>query len=345
MIKITKQFHALIYSAAALFLLCGCTQTSHIPATAATSEASSTTIAEAQDQTLPQENAYEPSGTTVSEAEESTEYTYMLCSPVDITFIDVGQGDSILIEDAGQTMLIDTGRYFAYDQLEAVFRERGISGIDVLVLTHPDADHIQSAPEIISYYGAQTVYMSATGKDSSSYGYLMNAIDTFDVNVIYPQAGDIIPFGTATYTVLGPVQNKEGIYEDVNSSSLIIKMVNGNDSFLFTGDATGEETEDILAAGYDVSASVYKAAHHGSANHGCNSERFINAVDPYTSVISCGYGNDYGHPHIETMELFQKRGIAIFRTDLQGTISCTSTGEEILWDTSPSENYANGNSL
>lgn len=262
---------------------------------------------------------------------------------ISVTFIDVGQGDSILIQDHGQSMLIDTGYYSAFSNVEAVFEEKGVESIDVLVCTHPDADHIGSAASVVSYYGTETVYMPEIEKDSSSYGYLISALDTFDVTVIHPHTGDIIDFGTAKYEIIGPIANAD--YSDANSHSIIIRMINGKDTFLFTGDATGEETRDIFSSGVDVSAKVYKAAHHGSANDGCNNKEFISAVNPETIVISCGYGNDYGHPHKETMKMVGTYNLNVLRTDLQGTIRCISTGRGIEWDTEYSEDMRYGRQI
>lgn len=279
---------------------------------------------------------------TVSEAVENVSNTYIPVTTkkkeiitseslgeIRVTFIDVGQGDSILVEDNGHNMLIDTGYYSEYENLTATLNEHSVDTIDCLVLTHPDADHIQSAPEIISEYSVQKIYTTNIESESKSYEYLQKIISLFGVDVVYPSAGDYIDFGTATYYVAGPVKNEEGIYDDVNSYSLIIKIINGNDSFLLTGDATGDETKDILNAGIDVSAMVYKAAHHGSANDGCNEDIFVNAVNPQIAVISCGLDNSYGHPHRETMQLFNNKELYVYRTDTMGSISFLSTGNSI----------------
>lgn len=258
---------------------------------------------------------------------------------VTVTFIDVGQGDCILISDNGENMLIDTGLHTAYDNVQTVLQENGVNAIDALVLTHPDADHIQSAPEIISDYNVETVYMSTAESDSETYSNLMTA--AANIETIYPKAGDYIEFGNSSYQVVGPMNE----YSDTNSCSLMLRMVNGEDEFLFTGDATGEETDDILAAGYDVSADVYKMAHHGSANEGCNNETFFSAINPQTVVVSCGYQNDYGHPHKESMSLVENYNCNLYRTDLQGTISCKSTGNGITWSVEPTTVFLNGNSL
>lgn len=256
---------------------------------------------------------------------------------LEVTFIDVGQGDSILIEDAGKTMLIDTGYWDAYDTLKQTFSDKGIERIDALVLTHPDADHIGAAEDIITHYQVGIIYTSVANSDSKTYQYVQDAIELYNVPVNYPQAGDTMQLGNAVYEWLGPVND----VDDTNSMSLVLKVVNGNDSFLFTGDMTGKEMKDITG---DMSADVLKAAHHGSANEGCNSSELFDRVKPEYAVISCGKGNRYGHPHKETMQEIKQRGIKCFRTDEQGTISCTSTGNGIVWSVEPTTDYHNGSS-
>ncbi len=283
-------------------------------------------------------DAREALGTDVTTSDSNLANVY-------VEFIDVGQGDSTLIVDNGQAMLIDTGLYEAYDNVKDTLREYGVSTIDVLILTHPDADHIQAAPAIIEDYDVETCYMPVVTNDTAAYERAINSLYTNNVEVINPTAGDLIDFGTAKYEVLGPVYDIEGAYDDTNSYSIIVKMTNGADSFLFTGDATGDETEDVLSTGMDVSADVYKASHHGSANDGCNSEAFIRAVSPETMVVSCGYHNDHGHPHRETMSLATEYGLTLYRTDLQGSVGALSTGNGIKWSVEPTTVYTNGNNL
>ena len=279
----------------------------------------------------------------IAEVKADNEPAIVPQNDIYVEFIDVGQGDSILIVDDSEAMLIDTGVWEAYDNVCDALLDYGINSIDTLVLTHPDADHIQSAPDIIEQYNVQTCYMPVIDNDTASYQYTLDALRDYGVSVIYPTAGEYIDFGTASYEIVGPVYDIRGAYEDTNSYSIVIKMVNGEDSFLFTGDATGEETDDILNAGYDVSADVLKLAHHGSANDGCNSEAFIDSVNPRTMIVSCGYSNDYGHPHIETMALAKQFNCELFRTDLQGSVSCVSTGNGITWNIEPTTVFTNGN--
>ncbi len=268
-------------------------------------------------------------------------------SAVTVMFIDVGQGDAILVESAGQYMLIDTGNWDATEKLFSVFEEYKITELSALVLTHNDADHIGNADDLIYRYPVKRLYMTYEQKDTNSYKNLVSAIQGktggAGLKVDFPSIGDKIPLGNVVFNVLGPVKGKD--YEDSNSYSIILKLVNGNDSFLFTGDATGEEVEDAAALGADFSAEVLKLAHHGSANCGCNSERFLNTVDATTYIVSCGLKNEFGHPHVETMNYARTYGKHLFRTDLQGTIVGKSYGNGVVWNKPYTDNYTNGNNL
>lgn len=262
-----------------------------------------------------------------------------------VTFIDVGQGDCTLIQDNGQNMLIDAGPRESVGSIEAVLNQNGVSTIDALILTHNDADHIQGAINIIPDYNVQSIYMTDIERSTGTYYLLSKAIDESNASVSYPKAGVTISFGTATYEVVGPALDANTIYEENNSNSIIVRVTHGNDTFLFTGDATGEEIDDIILAGYVLSAQVLKAAHHGSAADGCNSRTLFSAVNPETVVISCGKWNDYGHPHDTVLNRIRERGCKLYRTDLQGTISCTSTGNGIIWDMESTTDYRDGDQI
>lgn len=279
-----------------------------------------------------------------SSKEDTKEIGTQAYEKVRITYIDVGQGDSILIENNGCFALIDTGSYIDNNVFD-VLEEYKVKEIDSLILTHNDADHIGNASELIYNYPVKNIYMSSEERDTKVYKNLISAIKNNygDINVYYPTLGDTIRLGNISFDVLGPVKDKH--YEDSNSYSIILKLVNGRDSFLFTGDATGEEVEDAMEYGADFKADVLKLAHHGSANCGCNSENFLNTVDANVYIVSCGLDNEYGHPHIETMQYASTNGIHLFRTDLQGSIVCVSVGNKITWNKKYTDNYLNGNNL
>nr|WP_297765703.1 MBL fold metallo-hydrolase [uncultured Butyrivibrio sp.] len=283
-------------------------------------------------------------GISAAYTEIAPEYN---CNTVHVDYIDVGQGDCSLIYDetANFSCMIDTGLYESYDNVQAALSEYGIDELDVLILTHPDTDHIQSAVDVIEDYNVSSVYMSrAVNPDAKSYEYLVEYLESYQGNIVYPDAGDSIYSSDDTkISIIGPCSY--GDLEDTNGHSLVIRLDNGNDSFLFLGDATGSEIEEVMSSGFDLEADVLKASHHGSANNGCNSENLFNSALSKYLIVSCAYGNEYGHPHKETMDLARKYNMKLFRTDLQGSISCVSTGSGIKWSQEPTGVYTNGSGL
>lgn len=250
-----------------------------------------------------------------TKARKQNEITYGN-GEVEVTFIDVEQGDCILITDAGRCMLIDTGNKDSYKAIEEYLHGKGINTVDVLVITHPDLDHIGSSILLLAEFDIPTIYIPDVEGKSRDYTGLMSATRQRNTEVINPVCGLPIEFGTADYTIFC-TNNIE--YDDINSYSLIVKAVNGEDSFLFTGDATGEEIDAILKDGYDLSADVMMAANHGSSEDGSNSESFVKAVNPRSFVISGGDGSE------EVIKLANAVGLDVYKTNSQGKISFLST--------------------
>lgn len=279
--------------------------------------------------------------TDESASEFSTE-TYK--NEMVISFVDVGQGDCTIIKCGDNTMMVDTGMYYEYDNVQEEMNNLGIRSLDYLVLTHPDADHIGSAEDVIEDYPVDTVLMPDCDSDSKTYSRLMTAIDESGVKIVHPTTEDIFAFGDATIDVLAPKYDVEGAYSDTNSFSIVCKVTYGINSVLLTGDATGEEIGDIIDY-ENVSADIIKLAHHGSANDGCNNYYFLDKVNPDYAIVSCGYNNDYGHPHRETMSYLKDNNIKMFRTDLQGTIRCVLDGKSITFDKENCKDFASGEEL
>ena len=254
----------------------------------------------------------------------------------EIHYIDVGQGDSALIRSGGHTMLIDCGQNDQGTALQLYLTKQGVERLDYLVLTHPDADHIGGADVIITKFEIDTVFMSDYEKDNKTYREVIDALDAKDLSWSVPQPGEVYPLGEAQFTILAP--NRE--YGDPNNASIALLFRNGENTFLFTGDAEEEAENDILANGLSVRADVYKAGHHGSDT--ASGEAFLESVDPEYAVISCGEGNSYGHPHAEVLDRLRAMGVKVFRTDEQGSIIAWSDGSEITWNCAPSETWQSG---
>ena len=249
---------------------------------------------------------------------------------LEVAVIDVGQGDSILVYfDSGETMLIDAG---TRSQTDAVFSQldaRGIKAIDILIATHPHADHIGTMADVVERYDIGQIYMPDITSDSQTYKRLIAVIEERDIPMIYAYAGLDFSFGPAMCTIVSPQKNAK---KHANNQSVVIFLDFGDTDFLFTGDMEAEAEAAVLEAGYAIDAEVLKVAHHGSSSS--TTEAFLISVSPDYAVISCGTGNTYGHPHTKTIELLGIYGIETLRTDLLGTVLFVADGEriDVTWE-------------
>lgn len=257
-------------------------------------------------------------------------------SDLEIHFLDVGQGDCILLMCEGEFMLIDAGDNSEGEKVVDYIEYQNIDELNYIISTHPDADHIGGMDDVLKSVDCGEMIMSDDEKDTKTYQEVVDIIEEKNIKVHVPQADETFELGCSTVTVLGPVAENE----DQNNNSIVIRVTHGNESFLFAGDAETEEMEQICDNNDDIDSDVYKVSHHGSST-GVN-KRFLDAVSPEFAVISCAEDNSYGHPHAETLQYLRENNIATFRTDEQGTIVAVSDGEGITWNCSPSESWQSG---
>ncbi len=255
---------------------------------------------------------------------------------MEVHFIDVGEGDATLIKCGGQSMLIDAGDSSKGTAIQHYLQKQNVKKLDYLILTHPDADHIGGAPVIITKFEIDKVFMSNYEKDNKTYEKLIQTLEYKGLKYVTPKTGAKYHLGTASITIAGPVKD----YDNPNDASIAFVVQNGNNRFLFTGDAQEDAEQDILEGKVAISADVYKAGHHGSKTS--SSEAFLEAAAPTYAVISCEEGNSYGHPHAATMNSLRAMGVKVYRTDEQGSIIATSDGSKITWSCSPSDTWAAG---
>lgn len=255
---------------------------------------------------------------------------------VEVHFLDVGQGDSTLIKCGGAAMLIDAADGNKGTAIQNYLQHQGISKLDYLVLTHPDSDHIGAAPVIITKFEIGQVFMSNFEKDNKTFDKLTQALGYKSLKYETPEVGSTYRLGSAEFTILAP--NRE--YSDPNNASIALLLQNGENRFLFTGDAEEQAEGDILENGQALQADVFQAGHHGAKTS--NGREFIEEVDPEYVVISCAEGNSYGHPHAEVLNHLRDMDIKVFRTDEQGTVVAISDGSKITWNCSPSESWLAG---
>ena len=255
---------------------------------------------------------------------------------LEIDFLDVGQADCTLIICNNEAMLIDAGTEDQGTKIRKVLKEKGISTLQYCILTHNDADHIGSADSIISNFTIGDLFISSTGKPTYSYDRMMEAIEYYNLTWSQPAVGSTYSLDEAKFTILAPSAQ----YEDSNDNSIVLKLTYKDRSFLFLGDAEKEEIAELMSSDFDLAADVLKAGHHGSSTS--SPKELINAINPSFAVISCGAGNEYHHPHPSVLNTFKKAAIEVFRTDEQGTISLTSDGSSIIWNTEPSTTWEPG---
>lgn len=237
-----------------------------------------------------------------------------------VHFIDVGQGDSILIESPnGKTMLVDGGVKGAGQQVVSYLRELGVSKLDIVVATHPDADHIGGLIPVLNSMTIEQFYDSGKVHTSQTFEEMLMLIDEKNIPYDVPTPGDNIKFDE---DVTVKVLNANEQASDNNDASIVLKIVYGNVSFLLTGDAGIALEKEMMQ--YDVSATVLKAGHHGSNTS--SSEDFIRAVKPEVTILSYGKDNKYGHPHAEVVDRLQEIGSKIYATADIGTITVTTDG-------------------
>lgn len=250
-----------------------------------------------------------------------------------VTFLDVGQGDSVLILQDGSACLIDAGPYNARDALAETLAARGVERIDLLVMTHPHADHIGGMPSVLAQCEVKTLLLPALG-DSDSDGSLVRRVleqaRAQGTELVRAEDGMELPVGNGTLTVLsaGFAPEESSSDDPENDSSLCLQFRAGTFTFLDTGDAERDAEADLLARyGSDLRSIIFKAGHHGSSTS--NTEAFLRAVNPVLVTASCGQDNDYGHPHREVVERLASLDIPLYRTDRDGSVTVTVSGQEL----------------
>ena len=258
-------------------------------------------------------------------------------SDMEVHFIDVGQGDSTLIKVGDHAMLIDAGDNSEGTAVQSYLESQNVKKLDYAIGTHPDADHIGGLDVIVYKFDCKKVFMPDITSDTKTYDDVVQALKSRNQKAQTPKLDKTYSLGDATFTVIAPVKDYG---EDTNNWSIGILLQYGDNRFLFTGDAAKQAEEDMIDAGEDISADVYKASHHGSKTG--SSDDFLDKVNPAYAVISCGEGNKYGHPSAQTLNNFRSRGIKTFRTDNQGTIVAYSNGSNITWNASPDTTWTPG---
>jgi len=250
---------------------------------------------------------------------------YVSGTSAEFHFIDVGQGDGMLIRTAEGDIVVDAGPSATEDDFVNYLKERGVTSIEYLVLTHPHGDHIGGADAVLEEFDVKKVLIPNTDCTTSMYMKVLRLMDEENCEVIEARVNEVHSLGDFRMTVLAP----NGIgYDGYNNYSVVIRAEFGNTSVLLTGDAEKiSENEMITAVPMDLlDCDILKIGHHGSSTS--TTKTFLAAVSPEYAVISCGADNEYGHPHKETKKVLQTLEAAgrVYRTDTSGSIVFTTDG-------------------
>jgi competence protein ComEC len=248
-----------------------------------------------------------------------------------VHFIDVGQGDCILIEDGTSAMLIDAGNPENGPDIVSYIKKLGINRLDFVIATHPHADHIGGMADVINAFDIGKLIMPKVEHTTRTFENLLLTIRNKGLKITAPVPGTEYRLGNTSFTILAPNSSS---YKNLNDYSVVVRLTYGSTSFLFTGDAEQTSEKEILAKGYNIKSDVLKVGHHGSKTS--TTTRFLDAVSPRYAVICVGANNQYGHPAPETLSKLAERGIKVYRTDEAGTIIATSDGKSISFNKQPS---------
>lgn len=268
---------------------------------------------------------------TVS-AEETQKNGLASDSYFEVYFIDVGQADCALLCCDGKYMLVDAGNVADSSLVYSFLNKHGVKRLDIVVGTHAHEDHMGGIAAPLNTLDIGDVYVPRIQSDAKFYQNFLSALKKKNITPKTPSPGDKNTLGSAQITFLGPVTESA---DDVNNTSIVFRVVYGQTSFMFTGDAGREEEAEILKLGYELKSDVLKVGHHGSS--GSTSYVFLNEVLPQYAVISCGEGNSYGHPHEETLSRLDDADAIILRTDQLGDIKMTSDGKTVKVSTDNGE--------
>ncbi|AOM82527.1 MBL fold metallo-hydrolase [Salisediminibacterium beveridgei] len=249
---------------------------------------------------------------------------------LEVHFIDAGQADATLfLHEEGDdqfSILYDTGDWRQTDVV-SYLHDEDLEGIDILIGSHPHADHIGQMDIILNEFDVSEVWMSGDDHTSATYERVLDAIENTDAVYDEPRAGDAFEVGDLVIDIIHP----ETLTGDLHEGSLSMRLSFGEHSFVLTGDAEIESEQEIIDRYPELSSTVLHLGHHGS--HTSTSEDFLNAVAPEFAIISAGADNSFGHPHSEVVDRIQKHNMKTYGTYVHGTILVYSDGEMLEIET------------
>lgn len=245
--------------------------------------------------------------------------------------LDVGQGDGLLIITPQRKMvLVDAGTPQSGDELMAELRRLGVESLDLVVATHPHADHIGGMKRVLDRVPVRNFLDSGQSHTSATYERMLETIKKKQVRFITARRGQTFDLDSGVkIEVLNP---SERLITEIrsggsvlNANSVVLRLSYGDFGMIFTGDAEFETEEEMIRRGATLSAQVLKVGHHGSRY--ATGNQFLDAVRPQAAIISCGGDNKYGHPSQAVLDRLRKKNVEVYRTDLHGPLVVVSDGK------------------
>lgn len=269
-----------------------------------------------------------------TETEKTTSTSAIVSAPLRIYFLDVGQGDSVLIATPeqkyilvdggpGDAVLAQLGKVLPYNQKK----------IDTIILTHPHADHLEGLIPVLRRYQVEQIFYSGVPHTTDEFLEWLRLIKEKGIALKKVDHAFVLDVGAGVaFEFLYPFKDltiEKSVDKNLNNTSVVFRLVYGQTSILFTGDAENPAEEDILKQHpkEKLKSNAIKVGHHGSKTS--SGEDFIKAVAPQMAIISAGKDNDYGHPHLRTLRRLERLGIKIYRTDQIGLIELQSNGQTL----------------
>ncbi|MEK4760741.1 MBL fold metallo-hydrolase [Viridibacillus sp. FSL E2-0187] len=248
-------------------------------------------------------------------------------SNVKVHVIDVGQGDSILIQTGNENILIDGGNKGKGDEVVAYLKKQKVKTLNAVISTHPDADHVGGLAEVIDTLKVKSVYAPKVTHSTIAYKNFLTSVKKKGLKIKVAKKGVEVPTKAKNITLkfLGPVTTYSK--SDLNNWSAVLQLTHSKKKFLFTGDAETKAENDMLKAGVLSKVDVLKVSHHGAKE--ATTTSFLNKVKPTYAAISVSSTNGYGHPTSATLKRLKAKKAKIYRTDKNGSIVFTSTGSKI----------------
>lgn len=255
-------------------------------------------------------------------------FAYASGNSFEIHFIDVGQADAAVIICDNEVLMIDGGNSEDSDLIYSYLKNTlKLSHIDYMIATHPHEDHIGGLSAALNACSVGIIYSPVTDYDSKAFRSFKKYALLQGLDFVIPNVGDSFSLGSATVRFLSPYIE----YPSMNDNSIVVRIIYGETSFLFTSDAEWDAEHDMVDSHFCLRADLIKVGHHGSNNS--SSYVFLREVMPKYAVISVGKNNTYGHPSEDVLSRLQDADTEVYRTDIHGDIICTSDGQTLTFIT------------